>query len=288
MVIDVDANTLHAVYLDNNGNVRDDFTIVKGTTIEVTATDNSFAEHGSDNTATFTLTRSGATSFAEDVNYQVSGSATNGGDYSPMLTGSVSFAADVTSKQLTVTRVADSLAEGSETMEVTVTVAQQAAGTDGALRDRYFLGTEVMDSATLADKPSQDWWFSQFGATALTDALWKLDSDNDQLDRLQEYAFGGSIGTNDRALLPTFQFSGNTLELYYSQNNALTDLTFSVLTSTDLSDWAETGVDYSLIGPANPTGVESRKGAVTIGAGEAHWKYVWLWLSCYGTILPAT
>ncbi|MBT8038475.1 MAG: metallophosphoesterase [Verrucomicrobiae bacterium] len=269
MVIDVDANTLHAVYLDNAGNVRDDFTIVKGTTIEVTATDNSLAEHGADNTATFTLTRSGATSFAEDVNYQISGSATNGGDYSPMLTGSVSFAADETSKQLTVTRVADSLAEGAETMEVTVTGAQQAAGTDGALRDRYFLGTQVMDSATLADKPSQDWWFGQFGATALTNALWKLDTDNDRLDRLQEYALGGSIGTDDSALLPTFQFSENTLELSYSQNNALTDLTFKVFTSTDLSDWTETGVVNLLTGPANPTGVESRKGAVALGAGDS-------------------
>jgi hypothetical protein len=269
MVIDVDANTLHAVYLDNNGNVRDDFTIVKGTTIEVSATDNSFAEHGADNTATFTLTRSGATSFAEDVNYQISGTATNGGDYSPMLTGSVSFAADETSKQLTVTRVADSLAEGSESMEVTVTAAQQAAVTDGALRDRYFLGNQVMDSATLADKPSQDWWFGQLGATALTTDLWKLDTDHDRLNRLQEYALGGSIGTDDSALLPTFQFSGNTLELYYSQNNALTDLSFKVFTSTDLSDWTETGVVDSLIGPANPTGVESRKGAVTAGAEES-------------------
>jgi hypothetical protein len=268
MVIDVDANTLHAVYLDSNGNIRDDFTIVKGASIKVTATDDSFAEYGADNTATFTLTRSGATSFAEDVNYQVSGSATNGGDYSPMLTGSVSFAADETSKQLTVTRVVDSLAEGSESMEVTVTVAQQAAGSGGSLRDRYFSGTQAMDSATLADKPSQHWWFGQLGATALTNALWKLDTDNDRLDRLQEYAFGGVLGVDDRALLPSYQFSGNALELYYSQNNALTDLTFKVLTSTDLSDWTEAGVDYSLIGPANPTGVESRKGAVTRGEGE--------------------
>lgn len=268
MILTVDGNKLNAQYIDGANSIRDDFTIVKGTTIEVSATDDSFAEHGADNTATFTLTRSGATSFAEDVNYQVSGSAVNGGDYSPMLTGSVSFTADETSKQLTVTRVVDSLAEGSESMEVTVTAAQQAAGSGGALRDRYFLGTQTMDSATLADKPSQDWWFGQLGAAVLTDALWKLDTDNDQLDRLQEYAFGGSIGTDDSALLPTFQFSANTLELYYSQNNALTDLTFSVLTSTDLFDWTEVGVDYSLDGPANPTGVESRKGEVTLVTEE--------------------
>ena len=186
-----------------------------------------------------------------------------------MLTGSLSFAADETSKQLTVTRVTDSLAEGSETMEVTLSSAQQGAGSEGTLRDRYFLGTQVVGSATLVDKPSQDWWFGQLGAAVLTEASWKLDTDNDRLDRLLEYAFGGDIGTDDSALLPSYQFSGNTLELYYSQNNALTDLTFSVLTSTDLSDWTETGVINSLDGPANPTGVESRKGAITLGSGEA-------------------
>jgi hypothetical protein len=268
MILTVEGNRLKAQYIDGANTIRDDFTLVKGTTIEVTATDDSFAEHGADDTATFTLTRSGATSFAEDVTYQVSGSALNGGDYSPMLTGSVSFAADETSKQLTVTRVADSLAEGSEAVQVAMTVAQQVAGSGGTLRDRYFLGPQVMGSATLADKPSQDWWFGQLGATVLTDALWKLDTDNDRLDRLLEYAFGGDIGTDDSALLPSYQFSGNTLELYYSQNNALTDLTFSVLTSTDLSDWTETGVIYSLDGPANPAGVESRKGAITLGSGE--------------------
>jgi hypothetical protein len=59
-----------------------------------------------------------------------------------------------------------------------------------------------------------------------------------------------------------------TMELLYSQNNALTDLTLRVFTSTDLSDWTETGVVDSLNGPANPTGVESRKGSVAVDPGE--------------------
>jgi hypothetical protein len=212
MILTVEGNRLNAQYIDGANAIRDDFSIVKGTTIEVTATDDSFAEHGVDDTATFTLTRSGATSFAEDVTYQVSGSATNGGDYSPMLTGIVSFGVDETSKQITVTRVTDSLAEGAELVSVTLTGAQQAAGTGGALRDRYFLGAQVLGAATLADKPSQDWWFGQLGAGVLTDALWKLDTDNDGLDRLMEYAFGGVVGVNDRALLPSYQFLGNTME----------------------------------------------------------------------------
>lgn len=269
MILTVEGNTLHAQYIDGANVIRDDFTIVKGTTIEVTATDDSFAEHDLDDTATFTLTRSGATSFAEDVSYQVSGSATGGGDYTPVLTGLVSFGVDETSKQITLTRVADSLAEGAELVQVTLTGAQQVAGTGGTLRDRYFLGTQVLGSATLSDKPAQEWWFGQFGAGVLTDALWKLDTDNDGLDRLQEYAFGGVVGVNDRALLPSYQFLGDKLELLYAQNNALTDLTFSVLTSTNLSDWTETDVVNSLIGPANPRGVEARKGSVTLGAGEA-------------------
>ncbi len=58
MVIDVDGDTLHAVYIDDGGNERDDFTIVKGSTLTATTPNDSMAEGGADSTA-FSLTRDG-------------------------------------------------------------------------------------------------------------------------------------------------------------------------------------------------------------------------------------
>ena len=270
------ANSINVQYLDNDvtgdgkGKIRDDFTIVKGTTIDVVATDDAFGEYGVDDTASFTLTRSGATSFAETVNYTISGSAINGADYTPALTGTVSFAADEISKVITVTRTIDDLAEGNETLTVTLAAAQQAAGAGGVLRNRYFLGSQISDAATLADKPSQLWWFNQFGSTMLNQALWESDTDNDGLNRLMEYALGGTVGVNDVGLLPTLQFVGNNLELLYNRNNALSDITYTIKTSLDMTDssWTTTGVTDSLSGDANPTGVEARIGSAPMGAEE--------------------
>jgi len=271
MVIQVDGNTLNAQYIDQSDAIRDDFTITKGSTIQVTATDDSFGEFGADDSASFTLTRSGAISLAESVNYTISGSATAGADFTPILTGSVSYASGETSKVIMVTRVADELAEGDESLSVTLASAQQIAGAGGALRDRYFLGTNASDTAMLADNPSQHWWFHNFGTATLNQALWESDSDNDGLARLMEYALGGTIGTNDTALLPTHQLSGTAFELIYQKNNALTDITYTVLATTDLSaaDWTTEGVTTVRNGPANPTGVESYKATVEVTPAQS-------------------
>jgi hypothetical protein len=219
-----------------------------------------------DDTASFTLVRTGATSLAETIHYTISGSATPGSDYTPILTGSVSYSSGETSKVITVTRVADNLAEGGESLIVTLEASQQIAGTGGVLRDRYFLGSSATDNATLADSPSQHWWFNHFGATTLNQTLWESDTDNDGLAHLMEYALGGTVGTNDIGLLPTHQLNGNAFELHYQKNNALTDITYTVSTTTDLSagGWTTEAVTTTLDGPANPTGVESYKASVDV------------------------
>ena len=266
MVIQVDGNTLNAQYIDQSNVIRDDFTITKGSTIQVTATDDSFGEFGADDSASFTLVRTGATSLTETVNYTISGSATLGSDFTPILTGSISYSAGETSKVIIVTRVADELAEGDESLSVTLATAQQGAGPSGALRDKYFLGGNTSDTATLADRPSQLWWFNHFGAATLSQAQWASDTDNDGLVRLMEYALGGTVGSNDTGLLPSHQLSGTAFELIYQKNNALTDITYTVLATTDLSaaDWTAEGVTTILNGPENAAGVESYKASVDV------------------------
>lgn len=268
MVININGNTLNAQYIDDGNTIRDDFTIIKGTTVQVTATDATFDEFGADNTASFTITRTGATSFAETIDYTISGTATEGIDYTPVLSGSASFASGETSKVLTVIRATDDLAEGEESISVTLSSAQQSAGMGGSARDRYFIGTNTNDSATLTDNPSQLWWFNNFGTATVSNTMWKSDTDNDGLDRLMEYAFGGTVGTHDVERLPTHQLNGNTLELLYNKNNALTDISYTAFTSTDMISWTQTGVSNTLNDAPNPDGVEAWKSSADLGPAE--------------------
>ncbi|MEA5593183.1 Calx-beta domain-containing protein, partial [Rivularia sp. UHCC 0363] len=87
-------------------------------TVSITATDNTATEAG--DTANFRITRTGDTSSALTVNYTVSGSATNGTDYSN-LAGSVTIAAGETDADITITPTDDSLVEANENVILTLT-----------------------------------------------------------------------------------------------------------------------------------------------------------------------
>lgn len=269
MILDVDGNTLHAQYIDDANAVRDDFTLVKGSTVEIEAVDDGFGEKGANVSSMFEIRREGATALAEDVSYQIGGTAINGTDYTPMLTGGVSFAAGETVKQITATRVADALAEGAETLELTLLDATGTVAGGTGLRSLYFVGAGDSDVATLLDAPSQNWWFGAFGGAALAAGDWDLDTDGDGLNRLEEMAYGGTEGVDDRALLPYFSATQSDIELHYLRNNAIPDLDYKVLRSIDLLDWNDTDVTDVLDGAANPTGIEGRKGVTGMDLDRA-------------------
>ncbi len=268
LVLSINGNTLNAQYIDDTNTIRDDFTIVKGSTVSMNATDDTFGEIGSDDTATFTITRTGATSFAESIDVTIGGSTTNGVDFTPTLTTTVDFAADEVTKNVTLTRAADQLAEGPETVSLTITGAQQAAGTSGVQRDRYFVGTENTDTATLADAPSQDWWFNAFDAASLTSIDWDLDTDHDGLTRIQELAFGGTEGDDNSDLLPSGELSNGVLALHYVRDNSLTEFNYQVHATRDLTFLDSVTFTDTLDGAANPTGIEQRMASIPIN-GEA-------------------
>jgi hypothetical protein len=67
----------------------------------------------------FTVTRTGATTSALTVNYAISGTATNGTDYST-LSGRVTIAAGSATATVTVTPLVDALTEGTETVILTL------------------------------------------------------------------------------------------------------------------------------------------------------------------------
>jgi hypothetical protein len=107
-------------------------------TVTITASD-ATATEAAGNPGVFTITRSGSTTAALTVNFMVSGTATNGGDYASIGT-SLSIPAGAVSATVNVTPLEDTSVESSES--VTLTLASSAA---------YTLGSPAGASVTIAD-----------------------------------------------------------------------------------------------------------------------------------------
>ena len=109
--------------------------------VSVTATD-AFASEIAGNTGTFTLTRSGSATLLAaplTVTYTVGGTAFGGADYT-VLSGTVTFAANVATATVTVTPVADPTTEGAETVKLTLTTVAP-----------YDLGSPAEATVTITD-----------------------------------------------------------------------------------------------------------------------------------------
>ena len=88
-------------------------------TLSITATD-AVASETPGNTAAFTITRSVVTSTSYSITLSLSGTATNGTDYTS-IASTLSFASGETTKTVTVTPVNDLLTEGNETVVLQIT-----------------------------------------------------------------------------------------------------------------------------------------------------------------------
>ncbi|NOT60743.1 MAG: hypothetical protein HOP19_11040 [Acidobacteria bacterium] len=107
--------------------------------VTITAQDSSAAEAGSD-TGTFRITRTGATTSALTVNYSISGSAINGTDYTPSLTGSVNIPISASFIDIAITPFDDMFVEGPETATLTLTDTAD-----------YNLGATISADVNIAD-----------------------------------------------------------------------------------------------------------------------------------------
>ncbi|MEZ0485144.1 cellulose binding domain-containing protein [Fibrella aquatica] len=97
--------------------------------VSIVATDANGAEAGTD-PIVFTLSRSGSTDAALTVNYAVGGTATNGTDYTPALSGVAIIPIGQSSVTLTLTPVDDAVIDANET--ISLTVSTDAAYTIGS------------------------------------------------------------------------------------------------------------------------------------------------------------
>jgi Ca2+-binding RTX toxin-like protein len=103
--------------------------------VSVTATDDTAAEAGN-NPGTFRITRTKSTVATLDVSYVITGTATNGTDYTPALTGIATIPIGSSFVDVTITPVDDAIVEPSETVILTLTDTSAydlgAAGTETA------------------------------------------------------------------------------------------------------------------------------------------------------------
>ena len=129
---------------DTNGNQLSIPAIPAAITLAATDSDAGETATGvTANPGTFTLTRTGDLTQAITVNYTLSGSATNGTDYSS-LPGTVNFAAGVNSATVTITPTEDNIFEGTETAILTLATG---AG--------YILGTTTSATVNITDNDPQ-------------------------------------------------------------------------------------------------------------------------------------
>ena len=201
-------------------------------TITVAATDASAAEQGL-GTGTFTLTRSGGTATALTVGYTLSGTATAGADYQT-LSGSATFGVGASTATVTIQPLADSLAEGDES--VTLTIASDV---------NYSAGAANSATVVIADLPIDAWRFSKFTAAELADANLsgdEADFDGDGIRNLMEYALAlepktpATIGVPSASLRPS-----GALALTYRKVKSASDISYIVEVGNDAGVWNSGG-----------------------------------------------
>ncbi len=208
--------------------------------------------------ATFTLTRTGPTTSPLLIPLTWGGTAAPGTHYqTPPATALIP--AGSASTTLTLTPIADDLAQGDRTL--TLTVVQDFS---------LSVGSSATAIATLEDKPYDAWRYARFTSDQLADSTATgpdADPDADGLPNLLEYAFGRSPlspDANDAIPAPSIDANGY-LNLSFFQASDRPDLSYLVEWTDDLTATWRSGPDYTtdVNAEARPTGEQITVSAVT-------------------------
>jgi hypothetical protein len=208
-------------------------------TVSIAATTPAAAEYGAV-PGVFTITRGGDTTAALAVSYAITGTAVNGTDYIS-IPASVTIPPGASSATVTVTPIADSIAEGDET--VVLTLSRDPA---------YTFGAQTSAPVTIHDAPIDAWRFLKFTATELADASLSgdlADFEKDSVVNLHEYAFALEPKTSDVSGLPTVLVQpGGALAIAYTHVKSAVDISYIVEVSNDLATWYSGASYTSVIG----------------------------------------
>ncbi|CAM3029234.1 hypothetical protein FPL22_14385 [Rariglobus hedericola] len=132
---------------------------------------------------------------------------------------------------ITITPIADSLAQGDRTVTLLVSNDYSLSA-----------GTPAHADITIQDKPYDHWRFSRFSTEELTnDAISgpAADPDSDGQPNLLEYALNAEPKSADAVQhTPVVTLADNHLTLTYQRPTAIPDVTYIVEWSGDLQTWS--------------------------------------------------
>jgi hypothetical protein len=196
------------------------------------------------------------------VSTTTGGSATAGADYTTSST-TLSWAdGDTATKNFTVPILADSLAEGNETVALQLT-----SPTGGAT-----IGTPATAALTIVDRPFDSWRVQVFGANANSPAAQPMaDYDGDGISNLMERYLGGDPTVADNAALPKAGIApGGQPQISFNRNLTDTGVTYTVQASSAITanDWqtiaTKTGTAAWVTSPGVTVNDNPSTGAVTV------------------------
>ena len=196
--------------------------------VTITAPDATAGEFGPDQAIGFTISRTGATTSALTVPLVASGTASSGADYSGF-GGSVTIPTSETSVALPLTVLPDALSEGSEIIKL-----------DLGTSVNFTPGSPASASATIADNPSQDYFFHNIADPAKrgpTD-----DADADSSANIIEYFMGSLPGDSSSTGILTIPSTGvGTFKIRYPRAKNRPDVSGSLRWSPDMTNWFASG-----------------------------------------------
>jgi hypothetical protein len=201
--------------------------------VSITATDATGGEFGADQTIVFTVSRSGSTEADLTVPLVASGTASSGIDYSG-LGDSITLPAGQPGAILTLTALPDELAEGTES--ITLSLAASADFTPVS---------PASASAFIPDKPSQSFFFSNISDPAERGP--NDDADADSNANIIEY-FTGSHPENSSSLgtLAISSIGSGTFKIRYPRAKNRTDVSGSLSWSSNMTEWFTSGQSNGL------------------------------------------
>ncbi|MEO6740615.1 MAG: Calx-beta domain-containing protein [Chthoniobacteraceae bacterium] len=183
------------------------------------------------------VTRTGGSNGIVSVNFSTSdGTANAGSDYTATSGTLTWLDGEIGAKTFSIPIVNDSLVEGAETVNLSLTNV-----TGGAI-----LSGSISATLSIYDPPYQQWKLAVFGANANNAAIAGdlVTPASDGIPNLQKYAFGLNPGVSSSPALPQIAMLNGALAFSFFHDPAATDTTLQVEVSTDLVTWQQ-GSRYS-------------------------------------------
>ena len=195
--------------------------------VEIVASDAVAGEFGT-NTARFTVVCPNGTNAAPlPVNYSVGGTATPGVDYAA-LPGTVTIPAGIIATNILISPLGNNLT----TNQVTVTINLTAS-------TNYVLTNLARATATIQDRPINNWLRANFTATQLTNSAISgdaADPADDGLPNLMKYALG--LNPNLADANPFVAATSNGIfSVTFPQSTSASDVVLAFDWSTNLVNW---------------------------------------------------